>query len=142
MYREFDYKEDIVLGNFISYMNKALLHRRINYLKYQQYVKEKECSLSKEEWEILSFEDDMPCSSFCFEVEKLYELFEDEHIAGAFKKLTELQQKVLYWNIVDKVSLPAISKVLKVSTNSVKRTKGRALNSLSKYLEGYRNVKD
>ena len=125
---------DIVLAKFISYMNKALLNRRINYLKYNQNINSKEVNLDQKEWEILSVEDDINCS-FYFTDEKYEELFEDDKLISCIKKLTELQKEVLYLYIEENMSMVAISKILNVSASAIQRIIERAKNKIKKNLE-------
>lgn len=135
------FEKDFVLAKFISYIDKALLHKRIDYLKHQKHLSEKEYYIEYEEWELLSDEDYNVHSSFISE-EKLEEIFEDKYISKAFSKLTALQQKIMYWNIVDGLPMSAISRILSVSLKSVEKAKSRALKNLKKYLEEFENDKE
>ena len=130
----YDEDADIVLAKFISYMNKALLNRRINYLKYNQNINSKEVNLDQKEWEILSVEDDINCS-FYFADEKYEELFEDDKLISCIKKLTELQKEVLYLYIEENMSMVAISRTLNVSASAIQRIIERAKNKIKKNLE-------
>lgn len=133
MYEIFDRKDDIVLGKFITYMKKAISNTRINYLKHQKYLNNNENSLNEEEWLLLP--DRGNYGHFSFSYEDIFEFFEDEKMAIAFKSLTDLQKKVMYLNVVEKNTLSEIGQILKVSKKSVEKTKSRALKNLKKYLE-------
>ena len=137
MSRLYDEK-DIVLARFITFFDKALLHKRIDYLRYQRYLLQKECYLEKEEWELLSEKDNDDYSSFVCN-ERLEEIFENKYISKACSKLTPLQQKIVYWNIAEELPMSAISKTLNVSLKSVEKAKARALKNLKKYLEEFEN---
>lgn len=137
MYEVFDKKDDIVLGRFITYMRKAISNTRINYLNHQKYLKNNEDYLDEEEWLLLSDEDSY--GHLCLSYKNIFEVFEDEKIANAFNQLTGLQKKVMYFNVVEKITLTEIGKMLKVSTKAVEKTKSRALKNLRKYLEDKKN---
>ena len=91
MYEIFDRKDDIVLGKFITYMKKSISNTRINYLKHQKYLNNNENGLNEEEWLLLSDRDNY--GHFSFSYQDIFELFEDENVAIAFKNLTDLQRK-------------------------------------------------
>ena len=38
---------DIVFAKFINYMKKALLHKKMNYIRDNKWINEKECSIEK-----------------------------------------------------------------------------------------------
>lgn len=123
---------DIVLARYINYMKKSIHNARINYLKHQNFIQSKEQYLSDDEWLQLSDIDN--CDHFSVSAKEIEEYFEDERIVKAFKKLTELQKKVMYLNVVKEIPMSAISKFLKVSTKSVEKTKSRALKKLKEVL--------
>ncbi len=54
IYQEKEFSNDIVFARYINYMRKALLNRRLNYLRHKKYLLEKEISMSNEEWKELS----------------------------------------------------------------------------------------
>lgn len=137
MYEIFDKKDDMVLGRFITYMKKAISNTRINYLKHQRYLKNNENTLNDEEWQLLS-DRDSNCH-FTFSYKNIYEVFENEEVVIAFKKLTDLQKKVMYLNVVERNTLSEIGQMLKVSTKSVEKAKSRALKNLKRYLEDKNN---
>lgn len=137
MYDRFEKKDDVVLARFITYMKKAISNTRINYLKHQIYLRNNEDNLNDEEWLLLSDKDNH--GHFSFSYKNIFELFENEKVAIAFKNLTDLQKKVIYLNVVEKNTLSEIGKMLKVSEKSVEKTKSRALKNLKKYMEEKNN---
>lgn len=88
-YQEKEYANDIVFARYINYMRKALLNRRLNYLRHKKYLLEKEISVSNEEWERLSNEDKSAHSFFS------EENYEEEDIKKSVGKLTEKQKEVI-----------------------------------------------
>ena len=59
-----EFSNDIVFARYVNYMRKALINRRLNYLRHKKYLLEKEISVSNEEWEVLSNEDKTDHSFF------------------------------------------------------------------------------
>lgn len=137
MFEIFDRKDDLVLGKFITYMKKAISNTRTNYLKHQKYISNNENGLNEEEWLLLSAKDNY--GHFLFSYENIFELFENEKIAMAFKNLTDLQKKVMYLNVVEKNTLSEIGEMLKISKKSAEKVKSRALKNLKRYLEEKNN---
>ena len=121
------FENDIVFGKYINYMKKALAHKRIDYLK------RKETLLQEKEWIVLSVEDDTMRSFFDFSRKELKD---------ALDLLTEKQKKVLYLNIIKKMTLRKIAEELNVSTKAVEQIKARAISKLKKYLEGLDDVRN
>lgn len=123
MNREFE--NDIVFARFINYMKKTLLNKRIDYLRHQTYLKKKEKLLNEKEWIVFSVNDDTVYSFFDFE---------QKEIKNAIKQLTEKQQKVLYLNLIKKMTLKQIGEKLNISTNAAEKIKIRAIKKLKDYL--------
>ena len=46
VFQENEFADDIVFARYINYMRKALLNRRINYLRHKKYLLEKEIFVS------------------------------------------------------------------------------------------------
>lgn len=134
MYKNLKKENDIVLAKYINYMKKSIHNARINYLQHQKFIQSKEQYLNDEEW--LQLSDMDFCDHFSFTEKEIENYFEDEKVIRAFKKLTNLQKKVMYLNVVKEIPMSAIGKFLKVSTKSVEKTKSRALKKIREYLEG------
>ena len=70
VFQENEFADDIVFARYINYMRKALLNRRINYLRHKKYLLEKEIFVSNEEWKVLSNKDNTDHSFFSDENKK------------------------------------------------------------------------
>ena len=71
VFQENEFADDIVFARYINYMRKALLNRRINYLRHKKYLLEKEIFVSNEEWKVLSNKDNTDHSFFSDENKKV-----------------------------------------------------------------------
>ena len=124
---EFD--DDIVFARFISYMKKALLNRRLNFLRHKKMLLEKEIAVSNEEWEILLNEDKFEYSSFC-------EGFcRNNELKVAIEKLTQKQKEVIVMYYYKNKKIKEIAEEMKMNENAIKQLKLRAINKLKDYLE-------
>ena len=65
-----DLSNDIVFARFINYMNIALKHRALNYIRNKKRYEERERRLNQKELELLSTKDDNSNFFFCFCIEK------------------------------------------------------------------------
>lgn len=128
-YQESEYIDDVVFARYINYMRKALLNRKLNYLRHKKYLLEKEISVSNEEWEILSNEEN---SAHSFFSEKNYE---KEDIKKAVGKLTEKQKEVIILYYYKNKKIRVIAEEMNMNENAVKQLKLRAIAKLKKYLE-------
>lgn len=124
-----EFNNDIVFARFINYMKKALLHKRINYLKHCKFLKEQELQLEEKEWNMLSSKDNMLHSFFAFN-EK------DENGQSILKILTEKQRKVITAIYYEEKTIETIAKDLKLTPNAIYQIKFRAMEKLNKYLKG------
>ena len=43
-----EFENDIVFARYINYMKKALLNRKLDFLKHQKYINQKEQTISDE----------------------------------------------------------------------------------------------
>ena len=84
IYQEKEFSNDIVFARYINYMRKALLNRRLNYLRHKKYLLEKEISMSNEEWEELSNRGNSDHS-----------FFSKRDLKFALNKLNDNQRKVI-----------------------------------------------
>ena len=124
IYQEKEFSNDIVFARYINYMRKALLNRRLNYLRHKKYLLEKEISMSNEEWEVLSNKDKTDHS-----------FFYKKDLKIALDKLNENQREVIILYYYENKKIRAIAEKMNMSENAVKQLKLRAINNLKKYLE-------
>ncbi len=122
-----EFNNDIVFARFINYMKKALLHKRINYLKHCKFLKEQELQLEDKEWNVLSSKDNMVHSFFAFNGK-------DEQ--SILKILTEKQRQVITAIYYEEKTIETIAKDLKLTPNAIYQIKFRAIEKLNKYLKG------
>ena len=119
-----EFSNDIVFARYINYMRKALLNRKLNYLRHKKYLLEKEISVSNEEWEVLSNKDKTDHS-----------FFYKKDLKIALDKLNENQREVIVLYYYENKKIRAIAEKMNMSENAVKQLKLRAINKLKKYLE-------
>ena len=119
-----EFANDIVFARYVNYMRKALLNRRLNYLRHKKYLLEKEISVSNEEWEVLSNKDKTDHS-----------FFYKKDLKIALDKLNENQREVIILYYYENKKIRAIAEKMNMSENAVKQLKLRAINKLKKYLE-------
>lgn len=121
-----EFNNDIVFARFINYMKKALLHKRINYLKHCKFLKKQELQLEEKEWNMLSSKDNMVHSFFTFKGK-------DENEQSILKILTEKQRNVITAIYYEEKTIETISKDLKLTPNAIYQIKFRAMKKLNKY---------
>lgn len=119
-----EFSNDIVFARYVNYMRKALLNRRLNYLRHKKYLLEKEISVSNEEWEVLSNKDKTDHS-----------FFYKKDLKIALDKLNENQREVIILYYYENKKIRVIAEKMNMSENAVKQLKLRAINKLKKYLE-------
>ena len=125
IYQEKEFSNDIVFARYINYMRKALLNRRLNYLRHKKYLLEKEISMSNEEWEELSNRGNSDHS-----------FFSKRDLKFALNKLNDNQRKVIVKYCYENKKIKIIAEEMNINENAVKQLKLRAINNLKKYMEG------
>ena len=134
IYQENEFADDIVFARYINYMRRALLNRRLNYLRHKKYLLEKEISVSNEEWKVLSNKGNTDRSFFSDDNNK------SEDLKIAVEKLTEKQKEVIILYYYKNKKIKVIAEEMNMNENAVKQLKLRAISKLKSYLEG-RNEK-
>lgn len=119
---------DIVFSRFINYMQIALYHKKLDYDKHQEILKNKEEKIQAKGWSVLSDGDgtDYPFSVLNNDYKNL---------DIAISKLTNKQRYVIINHYYKKKSLSTIAKKLNMSSNAVYQLKVRALLSLKRFME-------
>lgn len=126
LFLENEFKDDVVFARYINYMKKALLNKRLDFLKHEKYINQKEQTVSDEEWVILSDKDNFVHSFFA---EKSVEL------KIAIDKLTKKQRQVIILHYYNKKPLNIIAKELNMKENAVRQLKFKAIIKLKRYME-------
>lgn len=107
--KEKEFEDDIVFAKFINYMQKALLHRKINYIRDKKRILEIECS-------IYDFEN---------------KLFAEEKVeTNFFDVLNEKEQQVLKLHISERLTYKEISNIINLQPESIRKIKYRALKKI------------
>ena len=110
---------DIVFAKFINYMKKALLHKKMNYIRDNKWINEKECSIEK--------------------IKDLMYSENEEHLDLLEKVLNQKEKIVLELHILEKRTYNEIAKKLKVKPESVRKIKYRAIKKIIKWRKDNEN---
>ena len=129
-----EFENDIVFARYINYMKKALLNRKLDFLKHQKYINQKEQTISDEEWTILSNKGNSVHSFFNVQNNIVFESSIELKIA--IDKLTEKQKQIIILHYYNKKPLNVIAKELKMKDSAVRQLKYKAIIKLKKYMEG------
>ena len=111
--------DDIVFAKFINYMKKALLHKKLNYIRDNKWINEKECSIEK--------------------IKDLMYSENEEHLDLLEKVLNQKEKIVLELHILEKRTYNEIAKKLKVKPESVRKIKYRAIKKIIKWRKDNEN---
>lgn len=95
-------EDDVVLAKFLNYMQKALLHKKINYIKKKNKLNQKECSI-----------EDL----------KDYLKFEDTIKFDVLNFLTCKERRILELHIIEKRAYSEISKEFHLKPESIRKIK-------------------
>ena len=129
-----EFENDIVFARYINYMKKALLNRKLDFLKHQKYINQKEQTISDEEWTILSNKGNSVHSFFNVQNNIVFE--SSIELIIAIDKLTEKQKQIIILHYYNKKPLNVIAKELKMKDSAVRQLKYKAIIKLKKYMEG------
>lgn len=110
---------DIVFAKFINYMKKALLHKKMNYIRDNKWINEKECSIEK--------------------IKDLMYSENEEHLDLLGKVLNTREKSVLELHILEKRTYNEIAKKLKIKPESVRKIKYRAIKKIIKWRKDSEN---
>ena len=129
-----EFENDIVFARYINYMKKALLNRKLDFLKHQKYINQKEQTISDEEWTILSNKGNSVHSFF--NVQNNIGFESSIELKIAIDKLTKKQKQIIILHYYNKKPLNVIAKELKMKDSAVRQLKYKAIIKLKKYMEG------
>lgn len=124
-----EYEDDIVFARFISYMKRALLHKKMDYLKHKKYLLDMEVYMSDEEWEELSETNNFNHSFF------YGEKCRNEALEVGIGKLSEKQKEVIIQYYYKDKEFKVIAKEMDKDESAVRKLKDRAIKKLKEYLE-------
>ena len=125
-----EFENDIVFARYINYMKKALLNRKLDFLKHQKYINQKEQTISDEEWTILSNKGNSVHSFF--NVQNNIGFESSIELKIAIDKLTEKQKQIIILHYYNKKPLNVIAKELKMKDSAVRQLKYKAIIKLKK----------
>ena len=129
-----EFENDIVFARYINYMKKALLSRKLDFLKHQKYINQKEQAISDEEWTILSNKGNSVHSFF--NVQNNIGFESSIELKIAIDQLTEKHKQIIILLYYNKKPLNVIAKELKMKDSAVRQLKYKAIIKLKKYMEG------
>lgn len=105
-------EDDFVLAKFINYMKKALLHKKLNYIRDKNKVIEKECSID--------------------ELKNYTQINEDSKIE-LLDILSDKEITVLKLHILEKHTYIEISKILNLKPESIRKIQYRAIKKITEW---------
>lgn len=107
--RNNEIKNDVVLAKFINYMKKALLHKKLNYIRDKNRITQQECSIN--------------------ELDNYYQYNEDFRLE-ILNTLNNKEITVLKLHILEKYTYKEISKILNLKPESVRKIQYRAIKKI------------
>lgn len=118
---------DEVLARFITYMNRVILHARIDYLRKKKRINEKETMPEK-------MPEELYYNESIWEPAELSEVTAHPLVNAAFTRLTENEQMVLFHLICCHREVSEVAAIMKMASGSIYRIKRRALQKLREEL--------
>lgn len=128
-----DLSNDIVFARFINYMNIALKHRALNYIRNKKRYEERERRLNQKELELLSTKDDNSNFFFVFALKNTN--IKSNDIKNAINSLPSRQKNLIYLMFYENRSVKEISIKWDKSIYAIRQMKYRAMINIKKYLE-------
>lgn len=128
-----DLSDDIVFARFINYMNTALRHRALNYIRNKRRYEEREKRLNRKELELLSTKDSSSNSFFVFPLKNTN--IKSKDVKKAIDSLPSKQKQLIYLMFYENKSVKEISIKWNKSSYAIRQMKYRAMINIKKYLE-------
>lgn len=128
-----DLSDDIVFARFINYMNIALRHRALNYIRNKKRHEKREKRLNQKELELLSTKDSSSNSFFAFALKN--KNIKSKDVKRAIDSLPTRQKQLIYLMFYENKSVKEISSKWNKSSCAIRQIKYRAMLNIKKYLE-------
>lgn len=128
-----DLSDDIVFARFINYMNIALRHRALNYIRNKRRYEEREKRLNQKELGLLSTKDSSSNSFFVFSLKNTN--IKSKDVKKVINSLPTRQKQLIYLMFYENKSVKEISIKWNKSSYAIRQMKYRAMINIKKYLE-------